>query len=169
MKKLLLFAAVAVFGFSSVNAQEFKAGVGVGLPSGDVSDAYTLNINLDLSYLWEVSDEFQAGVTTGYSHFMGDEESITILGTTVTVEFEDAGFIPLAAAGRFNVSEEFTLGADLGYAVGLSPDGNDGGFYYAPKVQYGVSEAIDIVASYRGVSVDGGSFSSINLGVEFGL
>ena len=165
MKKLFLFAAIAVFGFTSVNAQEFRAGVGVGLPSGDVSDSYTLDINLDLSYLWEISDVFQAGVAAGYFHFLGDE--IEFLGSSIDIE--DAGFVPIAAAGRFSVSEEFTLGADLGYAVGLSPDGNEGGFYYAPKVQYGVSEKIDIVASYRGVSVDGGSFSSINLGVEFGL
>jgi hypothetical protein len=50
----------------------------------------------------------------------------------------------------------------------LAPDGNDGGFYYAPRVQYGVSDALDIVLSYRGVS-DDGSFDVINLGVEFGF
>ena len=46
---------------------------------------------------------------------------------------------------------------------------NDGGFYYAPKVQYGISETIDIVLAYKGVSLEGGSFDSITLGVEFRL
>lgn len=164
MKKLFL-AAFAVFAFASVNAQEFKAGVGVGLPSGDVSDAYTLNINVDLNYLWEVSDEFQAGVASGIGYYLGD--SIDFAGQSFDVD--DAMFLPIAAAGRYAISEEFTLGADLGYALGLSPDGNDGGFYYAPRAQYSISDALDIVVSYRGVSVDGGSFSSINAGVEFGL
>ncbi len=164
MKNLFLFAAFALIGLT-VNAQSINAGINVGLPMGDIKDSYTLNIGVDINYLWEVSDQFQAGATAGYSHFMGD--SIDFLGGSIDVE--DAGFIPIAAAGRFSVSEEFTLGADLGYALGISPDGNDGGFYYAPKVQYSISDSIDIVAAYKGVSVDGGSFSTVNLGVEFGL
>ena len=63
----------------------------------------------------------------------------------------------------------FILGADLGYAIGVSPSDNDGGFYYAPRIQYGVSESIDIVLAYRGISVDGGSFDVLTLGIEFGL
>jgi len=165
MKKLL-FAAIAVFGLSSAMAQDFNVGVNAGLPVGDVADGYTLNFGLDANYLFEVSEEFDAGVTVGYSHFLGDSIDFGGLGS---LDVEDAGFVPIAAAARFNASEEFTIGADLGYALGVSPDGNDGGFYYAPKVQYGVSEALDIVLAYKGISVDGGTFSSINLGVEFGL
>lgn len=163
MKKLFL-AAFAVFAFASVNAQEFRAGISGGLPIGDAGDLAIFSIAVDLGYLFEISDDFDAGVTTGYSHSFGDE--ITILGTTF--EVEDVQFIPLAASGRFSVSEEFTLGADLGYAIGID-DGNDGGFYYSPRAQYSVSDAIDIVAAYRGVSVDGGSWDIISLGIEFGL
>lgn len=165
MKKLL-FAVVAVFGLSSAMAQNFSAGVNVGLPMGDVQDSYTLNIGVELNYLWEVSEKFDAGLTAGYSHFLGDTVDLGAFGS---FDVEDAGFLPIGGAARFNVSEDFTLGADLGYAVGISPDGNDGGFYYAPKLQYGVSESLDIVLAYKGVSVDGGTFSSLNLGVEFGL
>jgi len=166
MKKLLMIAAVAVFGMTSLNAQEFNVGVNVGLPTGDADIGYTLGLGLEANYLWEVSDQFQAGVSAGYSHFLGEDINLGFLGTT---GFEDAGFVPVAAAGRYAASDDFTLGLDLGYAVGISPDGNDGGFYYAPKVQYGISDNMDIVASYRGVSTDGITFSSINLGVEFGL
>ncbi|WP_369992858.1 outer membrane beta-barrel protein [Winogradskyella sp.] len=160
MKKLFL-AAFAVFAFASVNAQEFNAGISAALPIGDAGDGWTFGVNVDLNYLWEVSDDFQAGVTAGVGHYFGDE-----IGG---FEIEDATFLPIGAAGRFAVSEEFTLGADLGYGIGLAPDGNDGGFYYAPRVQYGVSDALDIVLAYRGVSLDGGSFDAITLGVEFGL
>ncbi len=104
-----------------------------------------------------------------YQHYFGSEEDVTLFGQTVTVEYDDFGFLPIAAAGRYAVSEEFTLGADLGYAIGLSPDGNDGGFYYAPKVQYSISDSLDIVLAYKGVSLDGGSFDALSLGVEFGL
>jgi len=165
MKKLLLCVAVAVFGFTNVNAQDFNVGINGGLPMGDVEDFYTLNIGVDINYLWDVSDEFQAGASVGYSHFLGD--SMNILG--ISIDFEDVGFLPVAAAARYNVSDQITLGADLGYAVGISPDGMDGGVYYAPKAQYGVSDTIDIVLAYKGISVDGGTFSSLNLGVEFGF
>ena len=160
MRKLVL-AAFAVFAFASVSAQgQFKAGISGGIPIGDAGDFATFAIAVDLGYLFEISDEFDAGVTTGYSHSFGDE----ING----FDIEDVQFIPVAASGRFEVAPDFTLGADVGYAIGIN-DGNDGGFYYSPRAQYSVSEAIDIVAAYRGVSVDGGSWDIISLGVEFGL
>jgi hypothetical protein len=165
MKKLMLLAAVAVFGLTTVTAQNFNAGVSAALPMGDAGDFTTFGVNLDVNYLWEVSEEFNAGIASGYQHYFGD--SVEVLGTSF--DFDDFGFLPIAAAARYSLSEDFTVGADLGYALGLSPDGNDGGFYYAPKVQYGVSDAIDIVLAYRGVSLDGGSFDAVSLGVEFGL
>ncbi|MBO6880973.1 outer membrane beta-barrel protein [Winogradskyella sp.] len=158
MKKLFL-AAFAVFAFASVNAQEFKAGVNAGLPIGDAGDFSTFAIAVELGYLFEVSEDFQAGPTVGFNHSFGDSDIID----------EDFSWLPIAAAGRFAVSEEFTLGADLGYAIGVAPDGIDSGFYYAPRVQYGVSDALDIVLAYRGISLDGISWSQITLGVEFGL
>ena len=164
MKKLLLVAAIAVFGLSSVNAQNFNGGISLGLPIGDAGDAWTFNVTLDVNYLWDAGENFKAGVATGFSHSFGDSID-TGFGT---FDVEDAQFLPLAGAARFAVSEEFTLGADLGYAIGIS-EGNDGGFYYSPRAQYSLSEALDIVLAYRGVSLDGGSFDVLTLGVEFGL
>ncbi|WP_179008005.1 outer membrane beta-barrel protein [Winogradskyella forsetii] len=169
MKKLLLFAAVAVFAFTSVGAQDFNVGISGALPLGDSGDFTSFGVNLDANYLWEVSEEFNVGVASGYHHYFGEDISNSFGGATITAEAEDFSFIPIAGAARFSISEKFTVGADLGYALGISPDGNDGGFYYAPKVQYGVTEMIDIVLAYKGVSLDGGSFDAISLGVEFGL
>jgi len=164
MKKLFL-AAFAVFAFASVNAQELRAGLTGGLPIGDFSDAYSFSFGLDASYLWEVSEDFSAGIATGYATSPGDSQSITILGITTTIDAVDFSYIPLAAAGRFNASEGFVLGADIGYAIATG-DG-DGGFYYRPMVGYNISEEFQITASYRGVSVNGGSFSTVNLGVNY--
>ena len=165
MKKLLVIAVLAVFGLSSANAQEgFNAGINAGLPIGDAGDGWTFNITLDVNFLWPAGENFDAGIATGYSHSFGDSID-TGFGS---FDVDDAQFLPLAGAARLDVSEQFTVGADVGYAVGIN-DGNDGGFYYAPRVQYGVSEALDIVLAYRGVSLDGGSFDVLTLGVEFGL
>jgi hypothetical protein len=166
MKKLILVAVVAVFGLANVNAQNFNVGISAGLPIGDAGDGYTFSAIIDVNYLWEVSEQFDAGLTAGYSHSFGEDID---LGEFGSVKLDDAGFIPIGVAGRFNASEDFTIGLDLGYAIGISPDGNDGGFYYAPKVQYGITQSLDIVAAYRGVSLDGGSFDIVSLGIEFGL
>lgn len=166
MKKVLFLAAFIIMGATSMNAQnEFRAGISGGLPIGDSGDLATFAIAIDLGYLFEISDTFDAGVATGYSHSFGDELDLGVLGT---VDVDDVQFIPIAGSARFEVAPNFTLGADLGYAVGIN-DGNDGGFYYSPRAQYGVSEAIDIVVAFRGVSVDGGSWDIVSAGVEFGI
>lgn len=161
MKKMTLFCLTALLGMALVQAQgSLTAGGHMGIPTGDAGDFATFAIAVDLGYLLEISDEFDAGVTTGYSHSFGDEVN--------GFDIDDVQFIPVAASGRFEVAPDFTLGADLGYAIGVN-DGNDGGFYYSPRAQYSVSDAIDIVAAYRGISEDGGSWDIISLGVEFGI
>ena len=175
MKKLLLGVFV-VFSFVRVNAQEFKAGVSVGLPVSDASDFYTVNADLDLTYLWNVSQKFDVGITTGVSYNFGDTVRIPniIGGGSRSFDVDDAVFIPIAGAVRFALSEKFSLGMDLGYAIGVSPSRNDGGFYYAPRVQYSVTDKIDIVFAYRSVEipvglVGFGYLDNISLGVEMGL
>lgn len=164
MKKVILVAALALFGFS-VNAQEgFKAGINLGLPVGDAGDLSGFSVGVDALYHWEVSETFHAGVATGFTNAFGK----TIEGDGFEIEVDNVQFLPIAASGRFSASEEFKIGADLGYAVGIN-DGNDGGFYYRPIVGYGVSEKVEINASYTGISLDGGTWSTINLGVLFAL
>lgn len=167
MKKLFFLIIVTVFITGSVNAQgQFRAGLSGGIPIGDAGDLATFAIAVDLGYLFEISDTFDAGVATGYSHSFGDE--ITIAG--VTVQLDDVQFIPIAASGRFEVAPDFTVGADVGYAIELGSNGNSsGGFYYSPRAQYSISESIDILAAYRGVSIDGGSWDIITAGIEFGI
>ena len=161
MKKLLFFAVFTVFAFTASSAQgQFRAGIDVGLPIGDFSDFYSFNVQLDVSMLWEIAESFDAGVITGYSHSFGED----IDGFDV----EDAQFLPIAGAARYMLSDAFSLGADIGYALGVD-DGNDGGFYYRPRVAYGISENADIVFSYTGVALDGATFNTITLGVDIGL
>jgi len=161
MKKTILVLALLVSTLS-INAQEFNLGLSGALPVGDAGDFTTFGVNLDLNYLTEISEQFDLGVATGYQYYFGEEIS--------GFELDDISFLPIAAAARFNATESLTLGADIGYAIGISPDGNDGGFYYAPKLQYGVTETLDLVLAYKAISLDDNfSFGALTLGVEFGL
>lgn len=166
MKKIIL-SAVAVFAFGFANAQEgnFKVGAHVGLPMGDIKDGYSLNIGADVAYVWNVADKFSAGVTTGYSTYLGKTVDIAGIGS---FKAENSGFVPIAVTGQYSVSDDLFLGADLGYAIFTGSDSSNGGFYYQPKFGY-QAEKFEVYAGYKGISVDGGSFSSINLGFNFKL
>jgi hypothetical protein len=164
MRNFVITAALALFCLG-LHAQEgFKAGINLGLPVGDAGDVSGFSIGVDALYHWAVADSFNAGVAAGFTNAFGKDID-TGLGT---VEIPDVQFLPIAASGRFSASDEFVVGADLGYAIGIS-DGNDGGFYYRPIVGYAVAESTEINLSYTGISLDGGTWSTINLGVLFAL
>lgn len=190
MKKIVLIAAFAVFGFTQVNAQEgnFKVGAFFGLPMGDFSDSHSFNVGLDVAYLFDIADSFQVGPATGYSHSFGKSYSYQEFdpGTMSIVDVEDNydafQFVPIAAAARFNL-DQFYFGADLGYAIGLN-DGNKGGIYYRPKAGYnfgplaaflsytGVSSKQDVTVIVGPISTTESvttTFGSVNVGVEFGF
>ena len=65
----------------------------------------------------------------------------------------------------------FVVGADLGYAVALSPSGADGGFYYRPMVGYKLGDNMQLNLAYSGISQKStsNSISYVSLGVMFGL
>ena len=164
MKKTVLFFALLISGLA-VQAQEgFNLGINFGLPTGDASDISSFSLGIDANHLWSVADSFDAGVATGFTNAFGKSQEI--LG--FDVEFDDVQFLPVAAAGRFHASDRFRVGADLGYAIGLN-DGNDGGFYYRPLVAYGITEKIEANFSYTGISLDGGTWSTLVLGFMVNL
>lgn len=159
MKKLLLLFIFTIFGITVAHTQSnWKIGVNAGIPVGDVHDVSSFNIGGDIAYLFGVSDVFTVGPLVGYSHFFEEGDG------------EDFSFMPLAASGRFSFSDAFFVGADLGYALGVD-SGNDGGFYYRPKLGYNFG-MVAIIASYAGIEVKdsgGGTFGTVNLGIEIGF
>lgn len=163
MKKIILLFLVALLGFSTSYGQgNMRFGVNAGLPLGDAADFTTFQLGADVAYMVSLADVASVGPMVGYSHFFGDsgEEG------DVSWEVDDVQFVPIAASGRFTLLA-LALGLDLGYALGIN-DGNDGGFYYRPQVGFSLGP-VGLIASYQGISRDGGSISSVNLGVEFGL
>ena len=163
MKKLHLFFTIVIFSAFTAQAQEFKGAVSAALPVGDAADGWSFGITADLTYLFEVGEGFMVGPTAGYKHYFGEDISVAGFSNSI----EDAQFLPVGGSARFNFTESFFVGADLGYAIGIS-DGLDGGFLYKPFLIYDFGPVAGLL-SYSGISLDGGSFSSFNLGVEFGF
>ncbi len=155
----MLFAGI------TLQAQEgFNLGINFGLPTGDASDFSSFSLGIDANHLWNVAESLDVGVATGFTNAFGkDFEFSEFEGT-----YDDVQFLPIAAAGRYHVTDKFRAGADLGYAVGLN-DGNDGGFYYRPILAYGITDRIEANFSYTGISLDGGTWSTIVLGFMVNL
>lgn len=167
MRKILLFAMFALFAMTTstmkAQEQEMLLGVNLGLPVGDWSNGYGFGAQADFQYLFSAGEGFQVGPMVALSWY--SSKSITVLGHTV--KGDDAMFLPLGGTARYWI-DQFYLGIDLGYGIGLAPSGNDGGFYFRPKAGYDFGP-VNGVVSYSGVSLSGVTASSINLGVEFSL
>ncbi len=100
MKKLLFFAAFAVFGLT-MSAQEkttksdvkkvtsaveneavkqynkaktggFKVGANIGLPMQEAGDIASFNMGADIAWLWEVAPNWEVGGLTGFTQIFGD-------------------------------------------------------------------------------------------------
>ena len=99
MKKIIVLAGNVIGTFGFVNAQEgnFKLGAHVGLPVGDAKDFSSVNLGVDVAYVWKVADQFSAGVTTGYSTYLGKTVDVAGIGS---FKAEDSGFIPIAVTGN---------------------------------------------------------------------
>jgi hypothetical protein len=168
MKKLLFLFTFAVFGFSNMNAQGvFKIGGNIGIPVSDASDGYSFTLGVDVYYFFtKIDAPVEFGLNAGFRNYFGKDYDV--LGTTIKAE--DAQFLPLTAAARLKLFGILSGGADLGYAIGISPDGNDGGFYFRPIVGLDIADTIEINLSYEYTSLqDSVNFGNLNLGVLFEL
>ncbi len=163
MKKLLLIAFVCFLGTAGLKAQgSLKLGVNAGLPTGDIEEFSNFQLGADAAYLFGIKNIVEVGPMLGYSRFF-TEDIDTGFGD---VDADDWSFLPIAASGRVGLGMVF-VGLDLGYAVSLN-DGGEGGFYYRPKVGVGLT-GFSLIGSYSGISNNGESISSVNLGVELSL
>lgn len=164
MKTTILTVAVAILTIGSVYGQEgsFRIGINGGIPVGDIEEFTTFNLGADVAYRFGLTEEFEIGGLAAYSHFFGESEE----EGDVSWEVDDVQFLPLAASARFNGSN-FFAGADVGYALGIN-EGNEGGFYYRPHLGYNFGN-LGILGSYSGISRDGFTVSTVNVGIEFEL
>ncbi|WP_299159503.1 outer membrane beta-barrel protein [uncultured Tenacibaculum sp.] len=161
MKKLLCTIVLVITALTA-NAQDgqFNLGINGGLPIGDFDKTHSFTLGAEVNYLFEVAENFKVGPSVAFINYFGKEEN--------NIGFGDIQFLPVSAAARYNLSEKFSFGADLGYGIGIN-NGNDGGFYYRPLISYAISEKMAIQGSYSGISKNGNTISNIGIGVSFSL
>lgn len=163
---LLFFSMVTVPMMGQVDREVLKAGLNAGVPIGDAADISSFTLGLDLAFHIGVSRAFDLGFATGFTNAFGKTESISQGGISIEGDFDNVQFVPLAGLLRIYPSQGVNFGADVGYALGLN-DGNGGGLYYRPIVSVNVAQTTELTFSYTGISLDGGTWSTVTLGVLF--
>lgn len=161
MKKLLVIAAVAVFGFSNVNAQEETTNG--GFAKGDVFVSGSLGYNNTKQGDFK-TDTFEFSPSVGY--FVSENIALELnafLGTS-TNQDDDKSSVYGAGLGAtyfFTPASQFsfTLGAGASYShFSFEPDGgeeakaNGFGIAVAPGVNYFISDAFALRASIGALS-----------------
>lgn len=68
---------------------------------------YSVNLGVDVAYVWRLNKTVELGVTTGSSNYFGKDETLSFIGSSYTIEFDDVQIIPVAATAKFNLTPNF--------------------------------------------------------------
>ena len=181
MKKLIILAVIAVFGFSNVNAQDgndsgvnkvieqakdggFYVGANVGFSligstiygSSSNDNFGSFNFGFDAAYLFGVIPNLEVGLLAGYTQFLASGQYTSWEvdnngGNYVLVDFKDASFVPIAASGRYYFADRKFFGG-LDLGVGINVSGDaKTGFYARPKFGFNLNK-ITLIASFQSIS-----------------
>ncbi len=161
MKKLLLSFALVTFCLTA-NAQ-FSLGAGVGVPTGDAGDITSTSYNFSGTYMFGSESDFKFGLSASYLVFSGKTIDLDELGE---LDLGNYSWLPIATVLNYSVSDKLTVGSDVGYGIGLSPEGIGGGFYLRPNITYAVGDKTSFNLNYSTIS-DDGSISSFGLGLAY--
>lgn len=170
MRVILLTLCLVFFGWSLqaqyVDRTSFRAGLNAGMVTGDLTEAYSLTLGVDLYQHWGISKAVDLGVTTGFSNAFGEKQEISAGGVTIETEFDNIQFIPVAGSVRFYPTTGFKFGGDVGYAIGIN-EGEEGGLYYRPSLGIDInSGTTELNISYVAVNGDV-TYSSVLFGLLF--
>ena len=157
MKKLFILFAFTVFGYTATAQGVFKIGATAGVAVSDANDVADWALGVDAYYMIEKEDAFiNFGPTVGFRNFfMKDDAGIAD---------DNVQFVPIAGAARLKLFGILSGGVDLGYALAISSDVYDGGFYYRPIVGIDIADTIEINVSIESISLKNDAGDKTNWG-----
>lgn len=157
MRKIV-FITMLFMSIAAVSQEGFKVGTHIGFPLGRAADYAGFNFGLDLTYMFEITDDFEVGPMTGYTHFTGKNVS----GYYYNYKSKGFGAIPIAGIARYNIND-FLFGS-FGLGIGIPTNGTSVGLFYQPRFGY-KNDLFDAFAYFRGI---GRGDSSIGFAYKFG-
>jgi opacity protein-like surface antigen len=141
MKKLMLFAAVAVFSLSNVNAQEvnFGAKAGVDLASAKAEfDGFSASAS-------------ETGFYIGAFAEIGISEEFSVQPEVLYVSIKDLGQVHVPIMAKYGVSEEFSIlaGPTISFLTDTVEGMSSMNYGIEAGVAYDITEEILVEARYN--------------------
>lgn len=164
MKKSIAVIVLLCLGMASHAQEGLKFGVQGGLAINDYADYTSVILGADFGYMHALSEVVDLGVMVGYIHGFPEK-----YGTeNALIDLPSIQFMPLTASVRIWTSNSFSLGANVGQAIGLN-EGNDGGFYYRPQIGFLMGPSTEFNFSYTSIGLDDSNWSTVTLGILYTL
>ena len=162
MKKVLLTFIGIRLGMGLYAQEGMKLGIHGGLPLDEFQDELSLVAGVDIGYRWGLSEFVDLGVMVGFVNGFPEKYDRELFAE----DLPHIQFMPLAASVRFWPSNSFSIGGDVGQAIGIN-SGNDGGLYYRPIIAYLMGAQTEVNFSYTGIALDGATWATLTLGVLY--
>ncbi|HXB94169.1 MAG TPA: hypothetical protein VNU70_03385 [Puia sp.] len=145
----------------------FGAGVRLGLPTGNFHLSHSFGIGAEIQAEYAFTDQLSGIATTGYTDFIGKTATYSDgFGGTYTAKSPSVGQIPILVGARFYPSEQFFVGAQVGFGFYTGGGSSTSGFEYRPQVGYNADQ-FQVILSYDGTSVTGGTLGYVGLTAVF--
>lgn len=154
---LFLLIAVSIY-----SQKQFNIGVNGGIVTGNLQDRSSSAFGIDANYLFDWFEDFTIGPSMSLVYFSGKGEEANAADSYM--------YLPIGGAVRYQaLDEKFYVGGDLGFAIGLSPDGDRGGVYFKPLIGYNVTESFNINLFYSAVKKKLPTYSYVGLGLTYNI
>ncbi|WP_299620625.1 hypothetical protein [uncultured Tenacibaculum sp.] len=155
---IFLFTVVTLNSFSQVN--QLNVGVNGGITVGNLEAVSSAAFGVDANYLFEIYEGISVGPSLNLLYFLTEDNN--------GVKPDPFIYLPVGGAVRFqSLSDVFYVGADFGFAVGLSPDGDNGGIFFKPMLGYNINESLKLNLFYSGVKKKLPTYGYVGLGITF--
>lgn len=166
-KHLLTVVLVALFAGAFAQGKGAKISIGpeVGLPLGDVGNAFSFILGGTAKLEIPVNkSNFDVTFTTGYINYFGKSVNFSYYTPSgsygYSYKVDDSGFIPIKIGGKYYANKNVYLEGEVGIVTNVNSSSDNTAFAFAPGI--GVSmpihrskNAFDLGFRYEGWSKDG--------------
>ncbi|MFY7669888.1 hypothetical protein ACOSP6_02245 [Tenacibaculum sp. MEBiC06402] len=146
--------------FSQEN--EFNVGVNGGITIGNIEGVASAAFGLDANYLFDIFEGVKFGPSLNLIYFATQEEN--------GVKPDAFMYLPIGGSVKFySDGDDFYVALDAGYAIGISPEGDNGGIFLKPMVGYNINQNFNVNLFYSGVKKSGPTYGYAGIGLVFNV
>lgn len=162
MKKIFLVFTFFL-GLTCFSQQEkLNIGVNGGITIGNLKPVSSAAFGFDANYLFEVFEDLNIGPSLNFIYFLTEEVE--------GVKRDPYMYLPIGGAIRFqSIDDKFFVGADFGFAIGISPKGDNGGIFFKPMVGYNATDDLKVHLFYSGIKKRLPTYGYVGIGIAYDI